>query len=264
MEVGDPAVEARGAAQRGLRESAAVDRHRRRRRRQHAHAAEVVEAPGVLDVGAAPELAHHLDHLVGALAAGVEVLPRQLELFFAPAHADAERDAITRERRRGRDRLGREERIAQREHVDVGDEAQPRGDGGHRADRDPRVGPRRVFRPADRTVGRVGIARGDVLGVRDVIGDRDGVDAVRFGESSHFAELRGRREGGRNHELHRSQGLRIIETPRRSRRRGIRRSRTKRGRSRARRPPPRLLPPCRAGRAGRSPGSSCALRRRSP
>ena len=48
---------------------------------------------------ALPEFMHHLDHLVGDLAALPEVHPIDVEFLLHPADADTEDDAVTAEHR---------------------------------------------------------------------------------------------------------------------------------------------------------------------
>ncbi len=88
---GDPAVaQLCRPAQRDGGVAAADERHRFGGRGLHLAFGDVVEVAVELDPAAAPERAQGDDHFVEALAAGGEVLSRQVELLLAPADADAE------------------------------------------------------------------------------------------------------------------------------------------------------------------------------
>ena len=141
-EVGDPPVVAGGPLERGVAGAADVHRDRRGDRRVHLELGEVVEVAVVLDHLAGPHLAQHVELLVGPLAPLAERLLHEVELLLAPAHADAEGHPVARDGGGGADRLGHVEHVAHREHVHVGEEVEPLGGRGHRADRHPRVGPR--------------------------------------------------------------------------------------------------------------------------
>ena len=89
-----------------------------------------------------------LDHLVGALAARPHVGVGPRELLGDPAEPDAEPDAVVATATAIDDSCfatSSGSRIGELD--DVGEEADPLGDRGHRADRDERVDERRVARP---------------------------------------------------------------------------------------------------------------------
>ena len=145
---------------------------RRGRRRQHLERRHVEVLAVVLDDLARPELAHHLEHLVGALAPLGEGDAHGVELLLHPPHADAELDAVARQHRRGADLLGDVHRRAGREDVHGGEEPQPLGHAGEVGDRDPRVGPLGAHLPPPPAVGRVGVGRPRLHRVDEVVGDR--------------------------------------------------------------------------------------------
>ena len=122
------------------------------RRRDH-EPVEVVVLAVVLDPLRAAAAAHEpqdLDHLVGALAARLHVGVRPRELLGDPAEPDAETDAVVREHRHRRELLRDEQRVADRELDDVGEEADALGHRGHRRDRDERVDERGLAGPEAR------------------------------------------------------------------------------------------------------------------
>ena len=78
----------------------------------------------------APDAADHLDRFIEERVALLEVDAQRLVLAADVAGGDGEREPSVGQRVECRRRLGHQERIAVRQHEDVGDQAQPVRDGG--------------------------------------------------------------------------------------------------------------------------------------
>src|SRR5262249_16278043 len=70
-----------------------------------------------------------------------------------------------------------------------------------RADRHPRIDPRRERLPPPRSVRRVRIGRVELLGVNDVVGERHRLEPTLLGADRQLEQVIGVVEGGRDDEL---------------------------------------------------------------
>jgi hypothetical protein len=179
----DPAVgEAARAAQSGGRAAADLDRDRPLERLGlEVHPRDVVVLAAVLDHRLGPEPPQQRDDLVGPLAACCGVEPDDAELLLEPAHAGTEGDPTSGEPIDGQHAACGDERVAQREDVDVGAEPDRLGDGGDRPQQYPRVVDRGGRRDRRLTGGRVEVGRGHDLRQDKVVGYPHRLEAGRLG-----------------------------------------------------------------------------------
>ena len=180
-----PAVaEAGGASQRACR--VAAHPHRRtgllHRRRSHGVPARFEAVTGEAHRLTRPRRGDRGDRLVEAVVAVLEVDAEGAELPLEVARADTEVEPPTGEHVEARRRPRREERIAVREHAEVGEHAEARrGRGGE-------------GEPDERVEGLVAAAREPVVVGKGMLGGVHAVEAGRLGRAGDGGDALGAHE----------------------------------------------------------------------